>query len=106
MNKQIAIELKEQAEVIAKRFSNHNREGNYNNETFAIDEIIPMSDHTASVVFKKDTGKLAAAFFYYIPNGYSKGWKYFFPTDSHINGLSSFHFFKLEVERNNYDKNF
>jgi len=27
-------------------------------------------------------------------------------TDSHINGLASFHYFKLEVERKNYDKNF
>lgn len=106
MNKQIAIELKEQAEIIAQRFSNHNREGNYNNETFEVDEIISMSDHTATVIFKKDTGKLAAAFFYYLSRGRSKGWQYFFPTDSHINGLSSFHFFKLEVERKNYEKNF
>jgi len=106
MNKQIAIELKEQAEIIAQRFSNHNREGNYNNETFEVDEIISMSDHTATVIFKKDTGKLAAAFFYYLSRGRSKGWQYFFPTDSHINGLCSFHFFKLEVERKNYEKNF
>ena len=106
MNKQIAQELKTQAEIVAKRFSKSDREGNVNEETFWVNEIISMSDHSATVVFEKSSGKLAAAFFYYIARGYSKGWKYFFPTDSHINGLSSFHFFKLEVERKNYDKNF
>jgi hypothetical protein len=106
MNKQIAKELNEHANTVAKRFSNTNRDGNVNAETFWINEIISMSDHTATVVFEKSSGKFAAAFFYYIAKGYSKGWKYFFPTDSHINGLASFHFFKLEVERKNFDKNF
>jgi hypothetical protein len=106
MNKEIAIELDKECKIVAQRFSRTDREQNFNNETFEVDEIIPMSDHTATVVFKKSSGKLAAAFFYYIAKGYSKGWKYFFPTDSHINGLASFHYFKLEVERKNYDKNF
>ena len=104
MNKQIAIELKQESE--AKKFSSMNREGNFNEETFQVDEVIPMSDHTACVIFKKNTGKLAAAYFYYINKGYSKGWKYKFPTDSHIIGMMSFNLLKLEVERKNYDKNF
>jgi hypothetical protein len=106
MNKQIAIELKQESEIVAKKFSSMNREGNFNEETFQVDEVIPMSDHTASVIFKKNTGKLAAAFFYYINKGYSKGWKYYFPTDSHIIGMMSFNLSKLDVERKNYDKNF
>jgi hypothetical protein len=106
MNKDIAKELDLECKEVARRFSNANREGNFNKETFEVEEIISMSDHTATVVFKKNTGKLAAAFFYYIAKGYSKGWRYFFPTDSHINGLAAFHYFKLEVERKNYDKNF
>lgn len=105
MNKGIALELKEKAEIVAKRYSKHDREQNWNNESFEVHEIIPMSDHTACVYFKKNTGKIGAAFFYYIPNGYSKGWKYFFPTDSHLNGMSAFHYYKLEVERANYSKN-
>lgn len=105
MNKKIAIELKAQAEVVAKRFSRKDREQNFNNEDFKVDEIIPMSDHTACVYYRKTTDKIGAAFFYYIPNGMSKGWKYFFPTDSHLNGLASFHYYKLEAERKNYSKN-
>ena len=51
MNKATAGELKEFAETIAKRFSNYNREGNFNNETFLVDEVIPMSDHSAVINF-------------------------------------------------------
>ena len=55
MNKQIAIELKQESEIVAKKFSSMNREGNFNEETFQVDEVIPMSDHTACVIFKKNT---------------------------------------------------
>lgn len=106
MNKQIAIELNEFAETIAKRFSRTDREGNVNNESFSVDEVIPTSDHTAVINFKKSTGKIGVAFCYYIPNGMSKGWKYFFPTDSHVNGFQAFLFYKLQAERQNYKHNF
>ena len=105
MNKSIAKELKIEAEKVAHRFSISDREQNFNNETFEIEEVIPMSDHTATVYFKKNTGKIGVAFFYYIPKGMSKGWRYFFPTDSHLNGMASFHFYKLQAERINYKKN-
>ena len=106
MNKQIAKELNEFSETIAKRFSRTDREGNVNNETFRVEEIIPTSDHTAIINFKKNTGKIGVAFCYYIRNGMSKGWKYFFPTDSHVNGFQAFLFYKLQAERQNYKHNF
>ena len=106
MNKTLVKELKAKAEDEADKFSIKNREGNYNNEIFKVVEVIPMSDHTASVIFKKNTGKKAGFFFYYINRGIAKGWKYFVPTDSHIIGMQSFNFYKLEVERNNYKENF
>ena len=106
MQKEIAKELNKFSEEIAKRFSYSNREGNKNGETFEVEEVIPTSDHTAVIRFKKNTGKIGLAFCYYINKGVSKGWKYFFPTDSHINGFQSFLYYKLEVERNNYKKNF
>ena len=105
MNKTIALELQKFAEEIAERFSRKDREGNYNNEDFKVKEIIPMSDHTAVINFKKTTGKIGVAFCYYIARGKSKGWKYFFPTDSHINGFHSFLYYKLEAERNNFKYN-
>jgi len=106
MNKQIAIELDEFAEVIAGRFSRKDREGNVSNESFLVDEVIPTSDHTAVINFKKSSGKIGVAFCYYIAKGMSKGWKYFFPTDSHLNGFQAFFYYKLEAERKNYKHNF
>lgn len=106
MNKQIAIELKQQAETVAERFSRTDRDMNFNSEVFTIDKIIPSSDHTATVIFRKSSGKQGVAFFYYIPNGLSKGWKYFFPTDSHITGMRAFEYHKLMAEDFNFDKNF
>ena len=106
MNKQIAKELNDFAKVVATRFSYTVREGNANNESFAVDEVIPTSDHTAVINFKKSSGKIGVAFCYYIAKGRSKGWKYFFPTDSHLNGFQAFLYYKLEAERKNYDKNF
>tara|TARA_R100000479_G_C6384734_1_gene202564 strand:- start:1203 stop:1586 length:384 start_codon:yes stop_codon:yes gene_type:complete len=106
MNKQIAKELNEFSKTIAKRFSYKDREGNINNETFVVDEVIPTSDHTAIINFKKDSGKIGVAFCYYIAKGKSKGWKYFFPTDSHVNGFQAFLYYKLDAERRNYNKNF
>ena len=105
MNKQIANELKDFSEDIARRFSNKEREGNFNNETFEVEEVIPTSDHTAVINFKKNSGKIGVAFCYYIARGYSKGWKYFFPTDSHLNGFQDFLYYKLEAERKNYKHN-
>jgi hypothetical protein len=106
MKKETAKELHEFSKVIAKRFSYSDREGNVNNETFTVDEVIPTSDHTAVINFKKSTGKIGVAFCYYIAKGKSKGWKYFFPTDSHINGFQAFLYYKLDAERKNFSKNF
>jgi hypothetical protein len=104
MNKLIAKELKQFAEVVCDRYSQKNRSKNFNNETFNIQEIIPTSDHTATIIYEKNTGKRAAFFFYYIPA--FKKWNYFVPTDSHINGMSCFANQKIEVERHNYKYNF
>lgn len=106
MNKIIAKELNEFAEVIASRFSRNDREGNVSNECFQVEEVIPTSDHTAIINFIKSSGKIGVAFCYYITKGKSKGWKYFFPTDSHINGMQAFLYYKLEAERRNYKYNF
>ena len=106
MQKIIAKELRVFSETIAKRFSYTDRVGNGNNESFSVEEIIPTSDHTAVINFRKSTGKIGVAFCYYIVKGVSKGWKYFFPTDSHVSGFQSFLYYKLEAERKNYDKNF
>ena len=52
MNSDIAKELNEFAQVIANRYSMTDREGNYNNESFKVEEIVPTSDHTAIINFR------------------------------------------------------
>ena len=104
MNKQVAKELKLFTDVVCKRYSQKDRANNFNNETFLVQEIIPTSDHSATVIFEKNTGKRAAFFFYYIQS--FKKWNYFVPTDSHINGMSCFANQKIEVEKHNYKYNF
>ncbi len=106
MQKTIAKELQQFAEEIAARYSRTDREGNVNNESFKVQDVIPMSDHTAVINFMKSTGKIGVAFCYYINRGASKGWKYFFPTDSHVSGFQAFFIYKTEAERKNYSKNF
>ncbi len=106
MNKELAHQLKDYVDKVKDSFSRKDREGNINNETFSVKEIIPTSDLTACVIFKKNTGKEAAFFFYYIKRGMSKGWKYFVPTDSHITGMRAFEFYKMQVEHHNYKENF
>ena len=106
MNKEIAKELNDKANYIAELYSKKNREGNYNNEDFKVKEAIPTSDHTATVIMKKNTGKLAAFFFYYINAGVSSGWKYFVPTDNHVLGFINFNYYKTQTERYNYKHNF
>ena len=71
MKKEIAIELNEFAGKLALRYSRKDREGNLNKETFHVQEVIPTSDHTAVVRFKKNTGKVGLAFCYYINRGMS-----------------------------------
>jgi hypothetical protein len=104
MNKEVAKELREFTDVVCLRYSQKDRANNFNNETFKVQEIIPTSDHTATVIYEKNTGKRAAFFFYYI-KGMNK-WNYYVPTDSHINGMSAFANQKIEVERHNYKYNF
>ena len=111
MNRDRAKELKEFAQTVADRYSKFNRLGNQNQETFSVEEVIPISDDSAVVNFKKtsdkvQSGKIAVAFCYYINRGRSKGWKYFFPTDSHLHGFYAFQYYKLEAERKNYKHNF
>ena len=104
MKKEFAISLYDYVQEVAKIFSNPDRDKNYSNETFVFEQIRPLSDVTASVVFRKSSGKKAVAFFYYINSGTGK-WQYFFPSDSHILGMKDFGRLKQEIEEFNFDKN-
>ena len=104
MTKTNAQKLKSFASEVAVNYSNPEREYNYSSETFEVSKIVPHSDQTATVIFKKSSGKFCAAFFYFIPA--KDQWRYWFPTDSHIVGMDGFKGIKEEIEKVNFGKNF
>ena len=105
MKKEVAIKLRKISLVIAKNFSEPNREFNVNNETFQVVNIKPLSESTAVVLMKKSSTKYAVAFCYYI-NMSGGVWQYFIPTYDHCFGMESIREFLSLVEDKNFSKNF
>lgn len=101
MNKVIAQKLSEKAIEISELFSNPNRALNNNNEIFTIEKILPLSENTGGIVFKKNTGKRALCFLYYI-NGSFNGWRYFFPSYNHIIGIEKVKVLLQKIEEMNF----
>ena len=87
MNKSIAMTLKTRAQEIAGFYSDKNRSNNFNQETFEVDDIIPLSEGAAVVI-------------------YMDKWFNIFPTDSHLLAFDRVKVYKEEVERHNYGHNF
>ena len=107
MNKAIAHKLNEKAGEIAEKFSNTDREYNHSNERFEVEEIIPGSEKTAYVIFKKEPSKkYGMAFLYYLKGPDDGYWQYFFPTESHIYGMWKLDDVLQRVEEYNFPKNF
>ena len=102
MKKALSLELEAQAHKVAEIFSNPDRQKNFNKETFVVTGIKPYSEHSASVSFLKNTGKISIAFACY-NNG---PWRMFFPDDSVILGMSLFTCDKAIIEEFNFNKNF
>lgn len=104
MRKEFVETLKKKAEEVAKNFSNPEREYNYLKEMFSVNEITPLSETTAVVIFNKQpSNKRALALFYNIKS--DGEWRYFFPTYDHLAGFSRVDKILNEVEIYNFDKN-
>lgn len=86
MRKEFAKKLLEKANEVATNYSNPDRTYNNQNESFMLSEVIPMSEYTALVVYVKNTGKKAVAFFYCVPS--KEYWSYFFLTSGHLCAFS------------------
>ena len=104
MDKQVAISLKREAEITAEKFSNVNRDNNFNGETFWINEIIPLSAQSAMVVYEKTTGKKALAHFIHIRK--QKRWIYYFMGAEHFLNLDLLTEKYAEIEEFNFHLNF
>jgi hypothetical protein len=105
LQKNRAIELKKLADKIALNFSRTDREFNHNNETFEVSELIPLSESTALIRFKKSSGKYGMAFCYWI-NMSGGQWQYFFPTYDHCVGMEWVREELRAVEVINFGRNF
>jgi len=101
LQKALAKKLRDFADEVACRFSQPSREFNYNQETFHVQKIRPLSETTACVYFKKSSGKMAIGFFYWLASQGGQ-WKYFFPTESHVHGMKTLADCLLEVEAENW----
>lgn len=107
MNKEIAQKLEQKAGEIAEAFSNTDREYNHANERFEVEKIIPASEKTAFVVFRKEPSKkYGLAFLYYLKDPKNGYWQYFFPSESHLYGMLKLKAMMQVVEEYNYPKNF
>ena len=104
MDKQVAISLKREAEITAEKFSNINRDNNFNGETFWINEIIPLSAQSAMVVYEKTTGKKAVAHYIHIRK--QKSWIYYFMGAAHFLNLDLLTEKYAEIEEFNFHLNF
>ena len=90
MQRQVALELAKAAGQLAQDFSK--RKAEWTNEDWKVDQVIPFGDDSAAVIFVKEKGKLAAAFFYKTRSG----WSWMFPTDGQIMGMEN-----MEQQRTN-----
>lgn len=104
MKRDVAIKLKETATEIERIFSDPNRKFNTLKETYTLDKIEVLSEYTAALIFKKNTGKKALVFAYHTMAQDGK-WQYFFPKESHTVGMSKVGELLNQVEQHNYSFN-
>lgn len=105
MQRNRAIELRKLADIIAFNFSRKDRDFNYNNESFEVSELMPLSESTAIIKLKKSSGKYGMAFCYWI-NMNGGQWQYFFPTYDHCVGMESVKEELKSIELINFQHNF
>lgn len=95
--------LEEAAQSAAETFSNRTEEiGKRTGIKFSVEAVLPLSEETGTVTFKKSDGTRALGFFYLLKYKNMKKFNYFFPTDSHITGMQAFGQRKAVIEEANY----
>lgn len=99
----MAKSLERRAQEVAEMFSRSDRGGNPMGETFAVRDIVVLSEITACVIFHKSTGKRAVAWFYYIRSRAKPRWEYFFVAYSHLVGLTRVADILHEIEQHNFN---
>lgn len=104
MRKELALSLKVKAESLATSLSNEDREKNFAKESFALEELIPLSESSAlGIYLKSPGGKQALVFFAHVNNNY---WIHLIITDSHVLGMGKIAAYLQQIEEHNFPLNF
>tara|TARA_Y100001963_G_C6785261_1_gene452289 strand:- start:2834 stop:3232 length:399 start_codon:yes stop_codon:yes gene_type:complete len=106
MRKDVALLLKNKSSEVALKFSKTDRTNNFNNESFKVVEIKPISAMSAYVIYEKNTGKRALAHFIFIDMPKNPYWTYYFLRTDHLLNLNILVDKYLEVEQHNFPMNF
>lgn len=105
MNHQIARLLNAKARSVGVYMSS-SRDKNVNKETFTLHRVIPLSEHTAAVIYHKSSNKYALCLMYWRDHNGSEGeWMWQFVTESHVHGMAKLGPILQEVEKHNYPVN-
>ena len=107
MKSEIGRLLIKSAKEKGEKYSNPDRPQNYTQETFTLRKIIPLSDEIAWVYYEKRKGNMARALAIWTNRGkvngkLLNGWTIFFPSDSHMLGLSKVNNHEYEIEEYNF----
>lgn len=94
--------LKEVANEIARIFGDEKREKNYGKMPYSVEEIKPLSESTAAIILKRPDGVKSLIFAYWINYNKNPRWHYFFPTESHIDGMKKLPPILEEINNNNF----
>ena len=101
MKHELKEQLKAYAEEVAAILSDPKRnKANTTKEVFYTEGVVPLSEDTAGIIFRKEPSKLKAAVFVWYANGQ---WWRIVATDGHITGMLQFPLVKAKVERENYE---
>jgi len=100
MKNDLQLKLNDLIKHVTHTLSQTSRPNNFNGETFEIEEILPAED-CACVIWTKNTGKKAMAYFWW--NYLIGQWCYSFPSSSQALFLDLVKKSYFEVEKHNFN---
>lgn len=101
MKRELKEQLKAYAEEVAGILSDPKRnKANTAEELFYTEGVVPLSEDTAGIVYRKEPSRLKVAVFVWYANGQ---WWRIVATDGHITGMLLFPAIKARAERANYE---
>jgi len=103
VERSLAQSLFHKAEEVALDHSEHSGERGYKDVTWDVQRVIPLSEKSGGVIFKKSDGKKALGYFWWGKNRDNKWvWRWMFPSVDQLFGMGKLQELHYEVEQENY----